>query len=259
LEGVTVATLGWIIVFGLAMSALALVGGVTILLPEPTLARLLLPLVALAAGALLGGAFFHMLPTAVSELGNELLVYVWLVAGFLAFFLLEQYLHWHHCHVPVSEHAPLGYLILIADGLHNLLGGLAVGATFTIDLRVGVVTWLIAAAHEVPQELGDFGILVHSGWKTRSALVFNVASGLTFLVGGLVAFAISEAVEVGFLLPFAAGNFVYIAAVDLIPQITSPVSCVSLAKRPLVLREKIEQTLAFAFGLGVLLATAPLG
>jgi zinc and cadmium transporter len=250
------STLGWIVVFGLAMSALALVGGFTTVLSERALARLLMPLVALAAGALLGGAFFHMLPEAIAEGGNELSVYVWLVAGFVVFFLLEQYLHWHHCHLPVSEHAPLGYLILLADGLHNLLGGLAVGAAFVVDLRVGIVTWLVAAAHEVPQELGDFGILVHSGWKTRSALAYNIASALTFLVGGLVAYALSDSVDVAFLLPFAAGNFIYIAAADLVPQITSPVACATPAERTLVLREKVEQTLAFAAGVTALLVSA---
>ncbi|HUP33229.1 MAG TPA: ZIP family metal transporter [Gaiellaceae bacterium] len=250
------STLGWIVVFGLAMSALALVGGLTVLMSERTLARLLMPLVALAAGSLLGGAFFHMLPEAIRQMGNELPVFAWLVGGFAAFFLLEQYLHWHHCHRPVSEHAPLGYLILLADGLHNFLGGLAVGAAFVVDLRVGVVTWLVAAAHEVPQELGDFGILVHSGWKTRSALAYNVASALTFLVGGLAAFALSGSLDVAFLLPFAAGNFVYIAAVDLVPQITSPIACAAAPERALALREKLEQTLAFAIGLAVLLAAA---
>jgi zinc and cadmium transporter len=253
-----VSTLAWIVVFGLGMSALALVGGITTLMSERTLARLLMPLVALAAGSLLGGAFFHMLPGAIDETGNQLSIYVWLVAGFAAFFVLEQYLHWHHCHRPVSEHAPLGYLILLADGLHNFLGGLAVGAAFTVDLRVGIVTWVAAAAHEVPQELGDFGILVHSGWKPRSALAYNVASALTFLVGGLVAYAVSGALDVAFLLPFAAGNFVYIAAADLVPQITSPVACVTTSEPRLMLREKLEQTLGFALGLATLLVTAVL-
>jgi zinc and cadmium transporter len=252
------STLAWIFVFGLAMSALALVGGVTTLISERRLERLLMPLVALAAGSLLGGAFFHMLPEAIEQTGNKLSVYVWLVAGFAAFFVLEQYLHWHHCHRPVSEHAPLGYLILVADALHNFLGGLAVGAAFTVDVRVGVVTWLVAAAHEVPQELGDFGILVHSGWKVRAALAYNLASALTFLVGGLVAYAISGALDVAFLLPFAAGNFVYIAAADLVPQITSPVACVSTSERKLALRDKLEQSLAFALGLATLWVTAVL-
>jgi zinc and cadmium transporter len=238
------------------MSALALVGGVTTLVSERALARLLTPLVALAAGSLLCGAFFHMLPEAVEQSGNELSVYASLVGGFAAFFILEQYLHWHHCHRQVSEHAPLGYLILVADGLHNFLGGLGVGAAFVIDFRVGVTTWLVAAAHEVPQELGDFGILVHSGWKTRAALVYNLASALTFLAGGVLAFVLSGAVDVSLLLPFAAGNFVYIAAADLIPQITSPVQCERPPERQLVMREKLVQTFAFGVGLALLLVTA---
>lgn len=250
------STLGWIILFGLAMSALALIGGVTTLLSERTLARLLMPLVALAGGSLLGGAFFHMLPEAVERLEGDFQVYAWTVAGFASFFLLEQYLHWHHCHRTVSEHAPLGYLILIADGLHNFLGGLAVGAAFTIDLRIGIVTWLVAAAHEVPQELGDFGLLVHSGWNSRSALAYNVTSALTFLVGGVVAFALSGSIDVVFLLPFAAGNFIYIAAVDLVPQITSPVACATAGAQRPALRGRVEQTLAFATGLGLLLVAA---
>jgi zinc and cadmium transporter len=250
------STLAWIVVFGLAMSTLALIGGVTMLLSERALARVLLPLVALAAGSLLGGAFFHMLPEAVEQSGNELSVYVAFAAGFAAFFLLEQYLHWHHCHRPVTQHAPLGYLILLADGLHNFLGGLGVGAAFVLDLRLGITTWLVAAAHEVPQELGDFGILVHSGWKTRSALAYNAASALTFLVGALLAFALSGSLDVALLLPFAAGNFVYIAAADLVPQITSPVACATPVEYRLARREKLEQTLAFAAGLLALLVIA---
>jgi zinc and cadmium transporter len=253
-----VPTLAWIVVFGLAMSALALVGGLTVLLSESALKRLIMPLVAFAAGSLLGGALFHMLPTAVDELGNELSLYVWLAAGFGIFFVLEQFLHWHHCHRPVSEHAPLGYLILLADGVHNFLGGLAVGGAFMIDLHVGLVTWLVAAAHEIPQELGDFGILVHNGWKRRSALAYNLASALTFLIGALAAYGLAGAVDVAVLIPFAAGNFVYIAAADLVPQITSPVACGALAERRLVLRDKLEQSLAFALGLALLLVSAHL-
>jgi zinc and cadmium transporter len=134
-------TLVWIVLFGLAMSAIAFVGSITLVLPQQTFKRVVLPLVALAAGSLLGGTFFHLLPEAVAELGNGLDLYVALAGGFLAFFVLEQFLHWHHCHQPARNHRPVGYLILLADGLHNLLGGLAVGGAFVID----TVTWAVAA------------------------------------------------------------------------------------------------------------------
>ncbi len=146
-----VSTLGWIVVSGLLMSALALVGSLTVVLPERLFNRLILPLVALAAGSLIGGALFHMLPESVDALGNTLTVYGWLAGGLFTLFVLEQYLQWHHCHRPVADHRPLGVLILVADGLHNLADGLAVGAAFVLDTRVGMVTWLVAVAHEVPQ------------------------------------------------------------------------------------------------------------
>lgn len=246
------STLMWIVIAGLGMSALALVGAVTVFMPPPTTARLLLPMVGLAAGSLLGGAFFHMLPESVDALGNELAIYLALVSGFLVFFVLEQFLHWHHCHraehTEHVEHRPLGYLILLADGLHNLIGGLAVGGAFVVDIRVGVVTWLVAAAHEVPQELGDFGVLVHSGWQRRSALVWNFVSALTFLVGALIAYGLADHIEVAYLLPFAAGNFIYIAAADLLPEITSETRT----------GDKLETSGAFVLGLVILLVATQL-
>lgn len=109
----------------------------------------------------------------------------------------------------------------MADGLHNFIGGLAVGSAFVIDLKLGIITWIVAAAHEVPQELGDFGILIHSGWKKSSALLFNVISALTFPIGAFFAYFISKEINIAILLPFAAGNFLYIGAADLIPQLKS--------------------------------------
>jgi zinc and cadmium transporter len=210
----------WIVGSGLLMSAIALVGSVTLVLSDHTLQRILLPLVAFAAGSLLGGAFFHMIPAGLAAGLSDVTAYTLVLAGFAAFFGLEQFLHWHHCHrAETSCKKPLSYLILIGDGLHNFLGGLAVAGTFLIDIRLGIVTWLAAAAHEVPQELGDFGVLVHGGWKRRQALFYNVLSALTFLVGGIVAYVASFRLDVSFLVPFAAGNFIYIGAADLIPEV----------------------------------------
>jgi zinc and cadmium transporter len=236
--------LWWIVGSGLLMSAIALVGSVTLLLSEQMRQRILLPLVAFAAGSLLGGAFFHMLPASLAAGMSEVTVYTLTLSGFAVFFALEQFLHWHHCHRAETEcKKPLTYLILIGDGLHNFLGGLAVAGTFLIDIRLGIVTWLAAAAHEIPQELGDFGVLVHGGWERRQALFYNVLSALTFLVGGLIAYVASFRLDVSFLVPFAAGNFIYIGAADLIPEVKAHAD----------LRANIVHFAAFVVGAGLLL------
>jgi zinc and cadmium transporter len=213
-------TLLWIVASGILMTAIAMVGAVMLLFKEATLQQIILPLVAFSAGSLIGGAFFHMIPASVTGDGGRLAVFVWVTLGFLVFFALEQFLHFHHCHRESAEcKKPLAYLILFGDGLHNFLGGLAVAGTFLIDIRLGITTWLAAAAHEVPQELGDFGVLLHGGWSKRKALLYNVVSGSTFLIGGVLAYAASFRIDVSFLVPFAAGNFLYIGASDLVPEV----------------------------------------
>ncbi|MHB1224687.1 MAG: ZIP family metal transporter [Gemmatimonadaceae bacterium] len=185
--------LAWIVASGVVMTGLALVGSTTLLLRPERLQRLLLPLVAFAADTLLGGVMLHMLPGAIALTGPRPSVFLWVLAGFVVFFALEQFLHWHHSHraMPSLGPPPRTYLVLLGDGLHNFLGGLAVAAAFMADVRLGLRAWIAAAAHEVPQELGDFAVLVHGGWSPRRALLFNLLSTSTFLVGGLVAYALS--------------------------------------------------------------------
>jgi zinc and cadmium transporter len=214
------STLGWIISSSILMSAIALIGSATLVLKESTLQRIILPLVAFAAGSLIGGAFFHMIPAGMITYGRDETFYLWVLLGFTAFLGLEQLLHWHHCRraaAPCKQ--PLTYLILIGDGLHNFIGGLAIAGTFLIDIRLGITAWLAAAAHEIPQELGDFAVLINGGWSKRGALLCNVASALTFLLGGITAYAASFTLNVDFLVPFAAGNFLYIGASDLVPEV----------------------------------------
>ncbi len=204
------------------MSLIAWIGLVTLAVREELLRRLLLPLVAFSAGALLGGAFLHLLPESIIEIGPGLGMFLWLLVGFSIFFLLEQFLHWHHCHKVPSEHKkPVTYLILLADGLHNFIGGLAIAGSFMVSIPTGIITWLACAAHEIPQELGDFGILIHGGWKKYRALLFNFLSALTIVPAGLIVYFISSGIDIAFLLPFAAGNFIYIASSDLIPEVKS--------------------------------------
>lgn len=212
-------TLGWIIAGGLLMSAIAMVGGVTVFMKAATLERILLPLVSLAAATLLGGAFFHMLPGGLESFA-PLSAAAWLVAGFSAFLLLEQSVHWHHSHsAGEGRRQPVTYLLLLGDGIHNFIGGLAIGSTFLIDPRAGISAWIAAAAHEIPQELGDFGVLVHGGWSRSRALLWNLISALTFPIGALAAYGLSRHFDVAWLMLFGAGNFIYIAASDLIPEI----------------------------------------
>ena len=212
----------WIIGSSILMCILALVGAATLSLSEKALQKLLLPLVALSAGSLLGGAFFHMIPESIEKTGDDLTVYIYVVLGFTFFLLLEQLLHWHHCHREATDcknKKPQTYLILIGDGIHNFIGGIAVAATFIIDIRLGISTWLAAAAHEVPQELGDFAVLVHGGWSRKKALLLNLLSASTFLLGGLLTYLLSFNDWIFYLIPFAAGNFIYIGASDLIPEV----------------------------------------
>jgi zinc and cadmium transporter len=238
-------TLGWIIGSGLLMSAIALVGAVTFFLKPAVRERLILPLVAFSAGSLLGGALLHMIPETVARSEGDTGVFLWVLAGFTAFLALEQFLHWHHWHddSPDSK-SPLSHMILVGDSLHNFLGGVAVAGAFIVDIRLGITTWLVAAAHEVPQELGKYGVLLHGGWSRGHALIVNVLSSLTFLVGGVFAYMVSFEFDVSFLVPFAAGNFIYVAASDLVPEVN----------RHHLLKTNLLHFASFAAGIGLLLA-----
>jgi zinc and cadmium transporter len=210
----------WIVVSSVGMSLIALSGLVTLALKEDQLRKVLLPLVAFSAGSLIGGSFLHLIPEALAGSTQSAAPFLWVIVGFSIFLLMEQFVNWHHHHAPASDHKkPVTYMILIADGLHNFIGGLAIASSFLVSTEVGAVTWIAAAAHEVPQELGDFGILVHGGWKKYRALLVNFISASMILPGGLITYFLSGQLDTSFLLPFAAGNFIYIAASDLIPEI----------------------------------------
>ncbi len=216
------STLVTIILFGLLMSLIALVGSISLLLPDQWLKKSILPMVAFAAGSLWGGAMFHMLPRSF-ELLHETpdTAFILLTAGFLAFFVLEHVLHWHHCHHSDHKHIhkPIGPLVLVADAFHNFLGGLTIGALFVVDIRLGVAAWVAAALHEIPQEIGDFGLLLHSGFSKKQALWFNFLSSLGFLLGSLISYFMAGKMNIYYFIPFTAGNFIYIAAADLIPEL----------------------------------------
>ena len=210
------------------ISLIAFVGVLTLFLKEKLLNKILLVLVSLSAGALIGGAFLHLLPEAILKVGADadaiLNIFLYLLLGFCIFFILEQFIRWHHhhgCHGEECNIKPFSYLILISDGVHNFIDGLIIAGSFVINPSVGIVTTLAVALHEIPQELGDFGVLVYGGFDKTKALFLNFISALTAILGGIAGYFLSAWIEGSavYLLPFAAGNFIYIAASDLIPEI----------------------------------------
>ena len=207
----------------LLISLIAFVGMFTLFLKEKLLEKILLILVSLSAGALMGGAFLHLLPATV-EKTIEIDIFLWLLGGFILFFLLEKILQWHHCHRVRHVHT-FGYMNLIGDTIHNFTDGLIIAASFITNFHLGIVTTLAIAFHEIPQEIGDFGVLLYSKFKKSKALVLNFLVALTVVLGGIIGYFISTYVEqfTILLLPLAAGGFIYIASSDLIPEIRKEV------------------------------------
>lgn len=189
-----------------------------------SLERLLLTLVAFSVGALLGDAFIHLLPEAVADAGGfNLKISTMLILGILLFFGLEKFLRWRHCHDEDCNEHPhhLGTMNLVGDAVHNFIDGVLIGASYLVSIPLGVATTIAVVAHEVPQELGDFGVLLHSGMSKKQALLFNFYSACTAIVGVIFVLLIGTKLEntVSVLVPLTAGGFIYIAMSDLIPEL----------------------------------------
>lgn len=216
-------TLVYILIATFLISTISFIGALTLFLNEKFLNKILLILVSLSAGALIGSAFLHLLPEAIESGKNILSIFLFVIFGFSIFFVLEQFINWHHHHncVDCERVAPFSYLILISDGVHNFIDGFIIAASFIIAPPVGIVTTIAVAIHEIPQEIGDFGVLVYSGMKRTKALFLNFLSAFTIVFGGIAGFLLSEKIgdSIVYLLPFAAGSFIYIASSDLIPEI----------------------------------------
>ncbi len=223
--------LAWILAFSLLGGLLSVLAAASFLaLPDRWRERLLPHLVSFATGALLGAAFLALLPHAVTAPGVEVHAMMGAVlAGLLAFFVLERLVLWRHCHAEGCEvhgaeggdRTAAGVVVLVGDGLHNFIDGILIGAAFLTDVHLGVVTALAVAAHEIPQEVGDFAVLLQSGFSRARALLFNALSSLATVLGGLLAwFALTpESALVPYVLAVAAASFIYVAVADLIPDL----------------------------------------
>lgn len=211
--------LGYIIAATLTVSLISLIGILFIGLRGNTLSRFLEHFVSFAVGGLLGGAFFHLLPEAMSSYNPAIFTYVLL--GIILFFLIEKGLHWRHCHKGQCDVHAFTSLTLIGDGVHNFIDGMIIAASFMTDLHLGVVTTIAVAVHEIPQEIGDFGILVYGGVSKTKALLYNFLSALTAIAGAMFAYFSFGHIHglKEFLIPWTAGGFIYIALVDLIPEL----------------------------------------
>jgi zinc and cadmium transporter len=187
------------------------------------LSKLLLFLVSLAAGGLLGDAFLHLLPEAIEETGFTLEISLAILIGILAFFALEKFISWRHCHIPTSkEHPhPVVFMNLLGDGLHNFIDGMIITASFLVSFPLGMATSLAVILHEIPQEMGDFGVLIHGGFTRQKALAFNFVSGLMAIGGAILTLFLGTRLTefTQLLIPFTAGSFLYIAGSDLIPEL----------------------------------------
>jgi zinc and cadmium transporter len=213
-------TLVWILSATILVSLVSLIGILTFLIRKEFFDKTLILVVGFAAGALIGSAFLHLLPEAIEKCENHK-AFLYALIGFSVFFLMERYFHWRHCHDGVCDIHAFTYLNIIGDGIHNFIDGLIIAASFVTDIRLGIVTALAVIFHEVPQEMGDFGILVYGGFSKKKALLFNFICALAAVFGAIVGYALSTVTENVslFLIPFTAGGFIYIAASDLVPEL----------------------------------------
>lgn len=205
-----------------AISLISLAGVLTLGIKAERLERMLLYLVSFSAGALLGDVFIHILPEIMGESEAAHVSGIYILGGILLFFVLERALMWHHPHSSHKEEVhSVVYLTIVGDALHNFLDGVAIAAAFLISVPVGIATAVAVIFHEIPQELGQFAILVHGGWSRKKALLYNFASALTAIAGALAVLLFSQTFTEApaFLLSLGAASFIYIAMADLLPEL----------------------------------------
>lgn len=207
----------------LVVSVISLIGIVAISVREDRLRRAVLILVSFSAGALLGDAFIHLLPEAAEENSFGIVMSAGILFGIIVFFVLEKFVHWHHCVAAEVGKCPKAFATtnLVGDGLHNMIDGMIIAGSFLASVPLGIATTLAVIFHEIPQEIGDFGVLVHAGYTRTKALKFNFMSASVAVLGTLIVLFIGGAIPdvVNFMAPFTAGGFIYIASSDLIPEL----------------------------------------
>jgi len=225
-----------------SISLVAFIGILFIGLKENLLRRALMALVGFASGTLLGGALLHLLPEASAKM-DETTMFYYVILGIVSFFAMEKFFYWRHCH---EEECPVHmfvYLNLVGDGIHNFIDGMVIAATFMLRFDLGFTTTLAVLFHEIPQEIGDFGVLIYGGFSKKKALTYNFISAITAILGATTTYFLTYVQSVETLLvPFAAGGFIYIAATDLMPELHKKFQAVG----------SVVQLLAITLGIGLM-------
>ncbi len=216
-------TYTYAIISVLMVSFVSFVGLFFLSLGEEKIKKYVKIFIGLAIGALLGDAFIHLIPETLENFPNTTLASILIITGIIIFLVMEKFLHWHHHEDDTAEHhvRPVGKLILFTDGFHNLIDGIIIGVSFLVSVPLGIATTLAVVLHEIPQEIGDFAVLIHSGYTAKKALWLNFFSALTAVVGVILALIFGSMAEsfTLWILPIAAGGFIYIAVADLIPEL----------------------------------------
>lgn len=203
------------------VSLLSLAGVFTLAINRARLYQVLIYFVSLSAGTLMGDAFIHLIPEAYKG-SDQTVVSLYILSGIFLFFILEKVLHWRHCHEePCEDHPhPFSYVILVGDTFHNFIDGMVIAASYIVSVPVGFATTVAVILHEIPHEIGDFASLLYGGFAVRKAVLYNFLSALAAVAGALVVLIINiETNLTNFLVPFAAGGFIYVAGTDLIPEL----------------------------------------
>ncbi|VVB80221.1 Zinc transporter ZupT [uncultured archaeon] len=218
-------TLIEILVSTILVSLISLIGIATFLLKEKNLKKIIEYLVAFSIGGLIGGAFFDLIPESLNELKSET-VFIYLIIGIFIFFAIEKYFHWRHCHEQHCEEHSFAYSNLVGGAVHNFFDGISIAAAFLINFNVGIATTFAIVLHEIPHELGDFGVLMYAGFKKEKAIFFNLLTAFFSIIGGIIGFVLLSQISaiIPFVIALTAGGFIYISVSDLIPEIRKEVS-----------------------------------
>ncbi len=226
------------------ISLVSLLGILFIKIKKNRLKGELLTLVGIATGALLGDAFLHLIPESMAIINSEK-TGLMIITGMLIFFSLEKILKWRHCHdIDCDQNKELVWISLLADSIHNLIDGLIIGSSFMISIPIGISTSLAVFMHEIPQEIGDFAILIHGGFSAKKAALMNLGSAFLSVLGVLVIWLISDIGKIqGELMAITAGGFIYLAASDLIPE---------LHRHENKIKQSLWQMISVLIGLGIM-------